>query len=175
MTSLWAQRQKKLEIREGLKNMCDVIYRWALIDNLLRHFLPRLLRFSSNVRWLSVWRGQHTKKWDPGKEWITAVVNFTNILCAAFTCADLKSAKRQSTKAALCALLGSACIKAVHKLVDEIDPGSTNLHKSHSIIHAHFIVVASLFVHLIEVWQNQAQSSDSTLIFSNLQIYKVKS
>ena len=48
-------------------------------------------------------------------------VNFTNILRAAFTSADPKSAKRQSTQAA-CGLSGSGSVKAACKHIDEIDP-----------------------------------------------------
>ena len=51
-------------------------------------------------------------------------VNFTNILRAAFTLADPKSAKRQVMLRSFFALLGSASIKAAHKHDDEIDPRS---------------------------------------------------
>ena len=49
-------------------------------------------------------------------------VNFTNILGAAFTHTDCKSAKKDSQVKQLCALSGSVCVKAAHKYVDEIDP-----------------------------------------------------
>ena len=49
---------------------------------------------------------------------------FTNILRAAFTHADPKSAKKDSQLNQLFALFGSASIKAAHKHVDEIDPWS---------------------------------------------------
>ena len=48
-------------------------------------------------------------------------VNFTNILHAAFPQAETNSKKRQSSQAAF-ALLGSVCVKAACKHVDEIDP-----------------------------------------------------
>ena len=50
-------------------------------------------------------------------------VNFTNILPAAFTNADPKSAKDSQLKQ-LFGLLGSVCVKAACKHVNEIDPGS---------------------------------------------------
>ena len=56
------------------------------------------------------------------KSLVAPGVNFTNILCAAFTHADPKSAKKTSQLKQLFALLGSAGIKAACKLVDEIDP-----------------------------------------------------
>ncbi len=40
-------------------------------------------------------------------------VNFTNILHTAFTCADLKSAKKTDDLTVFFALLGSVCLKAV--------------------------------------------------------------
>ena len=49
-------------------------------------------------------------------------VDFTNILHAAFTSADSKSAKKDSQLKQLFAILGSAGVKAARKHVDEIDP-----------------------------------------------------
>ena len=49
-------------------------------------------------------------------------VNFTNILCAAFTSADPKSAKKDSQLKQLFAFLESVDVKAAGKHVDEIDP-----------------------------------------------------
>ena len=43
-------------------------------------------------------------------------VNFTNIICTAFTCADPKSAKRQSSQSAFCAF-GTARVKAARKML----------------------------------------------------------
>ena len=48
-------------------------------------------------------------------------VNFTNILRAAFTCGDPKSAKRQSTQAAFCTF-GIFERKSCREHIDEIDP-----------------------------------------------------
>jgi len=45
-------------------------------------------------------------------------------LQAAFTCKDLKSAKRQPSHQCLFALLESACIKAACKHVDEVETRS---------------------------------------------------
>ena len=53
---------------------------------------------------------------------ITPGVNFTNILLTAFTRTDPKSAKKDSQVKQLFVALGSACVKAVCKHVDEIDP-----------------------------------------------------
>ena len=49
-------------------------------------------------------------------------VNFTNVLQAAFTCPDPKSAKKDSQVKQLFALLGSAHVKSARKHLDEIDP-----------------------------------------------------
>jgi len=49
------------------------------------------------------------------------VVNFINILHAAFTQADPESAKKDSQVKQLFALSGSASVKAGHKHVDEIE------------------------------------------------------
>ena len=54
---------------------------------------------------------------------VTPGFNFTIILRAAFTRADPKSAKRQSTQAVFGAL-ESASVKAACKYVDEIDTRS---------------------------------------------------
>jgi hypothetical protein len=51
-------------------------------------------------------------------------VNFTNILPAAFGCADPKSAKRLSSHQCLFALLGSAHAKAARKTLVKLTPGS---------------------------------------------------
>ena len=59
----------------------------------------------------------------------TSGVNFTNILGAAFTCADPKSAKKLLNLTVFFALLGSAHVKAAHKHVDEIDPGRRRRHR----------------------------------------------
>ena len=44
-------------------------------------------------------------------------VNFTNILQAAFTHADPKSAKKTVKLSSFFALLGSACVKAAHRML----------------------------------------------------------
>ena len=49
-------------------------------------------------------------------------VNFTNILRAAFTCADPESTIKLLNLTVFFALLGSAQVKAACKHVDEIDP-----------------------------------------------------
>ena len=49
-------------------------------------------------------------------------VNFTNILRAAFIHTDHKKCKKDSQVKQLLALFGSACVNAVHKHIDEIDP-----------------------------------------------------
>jgi len=51
-----------------------------------------------------------------------AGVNFTNVLRAAFTLKDPKSAKKTVKLSSFFALLGSALVKAARKHVDEIDP-----------------------------------------------------
>jgi len=56
--------------------------------------------------------------------WISRLgVNFTNVLQAAFTSSDLKSAKRQSSHQCLFALLGSARTKAAHKMLEKLTEG----------------------------------------------------
>jgi hypothetical protein len=50
-------------------------------------------------------------------------VNFTNVSRAAFTGADLISAKRQSSHQCLFVLLGSASLKAAHKTLVKSTPG----------------------------------------------------
>ena len=52
---------------------------------------------------------------------LTSGVNFTNILFAAYTRVDPNSGIKDSQVKQLFALLGSVCIKAVHKHIDEID------------------------------------------------------
>ncbi len=54
----------------------------------------------------------------------TSEVNFTNILCAAFTRADPKSAKRHSSHQYLFVLLGSWHVKAYHKTLVKLTPVS---------------------------------------------------
>ncbi len=48
--------------------------------------------------------------------------DFINILHAAFTCADPKSTKRYWLLHWIFTLLGSACLKAAHRHVGEINP-----------------------------------------------------
>jgi len=50
-------------------------------------------------------------------------INFTNILHAAFTYADLKSTKNKVKLSVLYVLLGSACVKAAHKMLVKSTPG----------------------------------------------------
>ena len=49
-------------------------------------------------------------------------VNFINVLRASFTRADTKSAKKTVKSNSFFALLGSACVKAVHKHVMKLTP-----------------------------------------------------
>jgi len=42
-------------------------------------------------------------------------VNFTNVLCAAFTCGDPKIAKKTDGLTVFFALLGSVCVKGLRK------------------------------------------------------------
>ncbi len=51
-------------------------------------------------------------------------VNFINILCTDFTCADPKRIRTQSSRQYHFMLLGSARVKAVQKNVDKIDTRS---------------------------------------------------
>jgi len=54
---------------------------------------------------------------------LTAGLNFPNILCTAFGRADPKSAKKYTDDLSVFfALLGSTCVKAVRRHIDEIDP-----------------------------------------------------
>jgi len=55
---------------------------------------------------------------------LTPGVDFTNILCTAFTCADPKSAKKDCQLDCLFALLGSGSIKAARKMLYKLTPGS---------------------------------------------------
>ena len=50
-------------------------------------------------------------------------VNFTNVLWAAFTCADPKSAKKLLNLTVFFALLGSARVKAAHRTLVKLTPG----------------------------------------------------
>jgi len=52
-----------------------------------------------------------------------AVVNFTNILRAAFTRANPNSAIKLLNLTVLFALLGYACVKAAHKMFVKLTPG----------------------------------------------------
>jgi len=52
----------------------------------------------------------------------THVVNFTNILQAAFTLPDPKSAKKTDSLTVFFALLGSVCIKALCKMLMKSAP-----------------------------------------------------
>jgi len=54
-------------------------------------------------------------------------VNFINILCSAFTSADPKSSKGYWQHNWIFMLLGSAGVRAAHKLVGEIDPCTLKL------------------------------------------------
>ncbi len=49
-------------------------------------------------------------------------VNFINILCTAFTCADPKSIRTKSRCQYLFTLLGSASVKAVHRTLMKLSP-----------------------------------------------------
>jgi len=53
-----------------------------------------------------------------------AGVNFTNILCAAFTSLDPKCAKRQSSHQCLFALFGPKHVKAAYKMLVKLTPGA---------------------------------------------------
>jgi len=53
-------------------------------------------------------------------------VNFTNVLCAAFTLTYPQSAKRHWRLESLFSLLGSVRVKVARKHVDEIDPWGLN-------------------------------------------------
>jgi len=55
----------------------------------------------------------------------TPGVNFTNILHDAFTCADLKSAKKADDLTAFFALFGSAHLKAGCKMLVTLTPEQT--------------------------------------------------
>ena len=87
----------------------------VLVDQLTSH--PKnTIHWGKHMRKCQVWM---RLKWQyycgpPG-------VSFINILHAAFTCADPKSAKNSQVKQ-LFALLGSVHVKAVRKKGDEIDP-----------------------------------------------------
>jgi hypothetical protein len=59
---------------------------------------------------------------------LTTAVDFTNILQAVFSFADLKSAKRQSSHPCLFAFLESACIKAAHKMFVKLTPKVMAIH-----------------------------------------------
>ena len=59
---------------------------------------------------------------------LTTGVNF-NILQAAFTHADPKSAKKTVNSSSFFALLGSAGVKAARKHVVEIDPRRCRCHR----------------------------------------------
>jgi len=51
-------------------------------------------------------------------------VNFTNILQVAFACADPESAKKKTENVTVFfALLGSAPLKAAHKMLMKLTPG----------------------------------------------------
>ncbi len=50
-------------------------------------------------------------------------VNFTNILLESFTCTDLKRAKKTDSLTVLFTLLGSAYVKAEHKMFVKLVPG----------------------------------------------------
>jgi len=49
-------------------------------------------------------------------------VDFTNVLQAAFVCADPKSTKRQSSCQSFFVLLGSAHAKAAHRMLMKLSP-----------------------------------------------------
>jgi len=50
-------------------------------------------------------------------------VNFINVLQTAFRCPDPKSTKRLTSLLYFFPLLGSACIKAAHKVLMKLTPG----------------------------------------------------
>jgi hypothetical protein len=54
-------------------------------------------------------------------------VNFINILSTPFTCADPKRAKNKVKTSAFIALLGSACVKTVPKMLVKSTPNLPNL------------------------------------------------
>ena len=58
----------------------------------------------------------------------TPGVNFTNILQAAFTCADPKSAKKTVKLSSFIVLLGSAHVKDAHKMLVKLTPGAIAAH-----------------------------------------------
>ena len=57
---------------------------------------------------------------------MTRGVNFNNVLPAAFTLADPKSAKKQLDLTVFFALLGSACVKAAHIMLMKLTPDRDN-------------------------------------------------
>jgi len=73
--------------------------------------------------------------WKPLKTY-KSVIDFTNILRKAFTRADFKSAKKYSQ--VFFALLGSACVKALSKMLVKLTPGlrfTKLLRQIHKIFH----------------------------------------
>jgi len=55
-------------------------------------------------------------------------VDFTIILCKAFTPADTESTKKTDNWPVFCALLGSACVKAAHRMLMKLTPGGRFIH-----------------------------------------------
>ena len=70
-----------------------------------------------------VWGEKEENKWCEKKEKKTLVVNFINILWAAFTFSDTKSTKRLSSHAAFFALSGSASVKAARRTLVKLTLG----------------------------------------------------
>ena len=67
---------------------------------------------------------------------LTTGVTFTNVLGAAFMCADPKSAKKTVKLSSFIALLGSARVKAACRMLVKLTPEQQRpLNKSHS----HFV------------------------------------
>jgi len=54
-------------------------------------------------------------------------VNFTNLICAAFTLADPKSIKNQLSCQYLFTLLGSEHVKVAHRMLMKLTPGLVGL------------------------------------------------
>ena len=62
----------------------------------------------------------------------TPGVNFTNVLQAAFTLADPKSAKKSLKLSSFIALLGSVRVKAVRRTLVKLTPGDSSITEEYS-------------------------------------------
>jgi len=96
------------------------INKWKLLSNTVNKFdsyFPHLSVTHTKVR---------SRVWSPG-------VNFTNILCVAFTCVDPKSAKRLTSWIYIFALLGSARRKAARRTFVKLTHGQLGLKRSQNL------------------------------------------